>query len=297
VAGVDVHQHLWPPPFVEALSRRREPPFVDGDVLHLREGSYPAGLDAHTLPSRLAALDRAGLDTAVVSLQPTLGLQALAAEEREELERTWEDGALDIAAAAAGRVVPLSPRGPGAGFAGVSVGADALDDLDRLGPTLDALRGSGFLFVHPVAGSKRPDLPEWWAAVVEYTSQMQRAYLGWLALGQERWPDVTVVFAVLAGGGPVQLERLACRDAAAAVGRHPNLLFDTASYGPRALRLAIDSLGAEQLVFGTDVPVVDAGHAAAALAELGGETERLVRETTPARLLALAGSIVETDAS
>jgi predicted TIM-barrel fold metal-dependent hydrolase len=95
----------------------------------------------------------------------------------------------------------------------------------------------------------------------------------------------------------VQLERLASRDAAAAVGRHPNLLFDTASYGPRALRLAIDSLGAEQLVFGTDVPVVDAGHAAAALAELGGETERLVRETTPARLLALAGSIVETDAS
>jgi predicted TIM-barrel fold metal-dependent hydrolase len=286
MAGVDVHQHLWPTPFVEALSRRREPPFVDGDVLHLREASYPAGLDAHTLASRLTALDRAGLDRAVVSLQPTLGLQSLSADARDELERAWEEGALQMAASSSGRLVPLSPRTARAGFAGVSVGADALDDLESLGPTLDALRGSGFLFVHPVAGSGAPGLPGWWAAVVEYTSQMQRAYLGWLARGQERWPDVTIVFAVLAGGGPVQLERLACRSDSPEVVRHPNLFFDTASYGPRALRLAIDALGAEQLVFGTDVPVVDAAHAAAVLAELGGETERLVRETTPERLLA-----------
>ena len=42
--------------------------------------------------------------------------------------------------------------GPGQGFAGVSIGADELDDLSALRPTLEQLRGSGFLFVHPVAG-------------------------------------------------------------------------------------------------------------------------------------------------
>ena len=296
MTGIDVHQHLWPPPFVAALSRRREPPYVEGDVLHLREGTYRADLDAHRLESRLAVLDHAGIDTAVVSLQPTLGLQALPAEERDELERAWEEGALELAAAAAGRIVPLSPCRPRPGFAGVSVGADALDDLDGLEPTLDAVRGSGFLFIHPVAGSRPPDRPEWWPVVVDYTSQMQRAYLDWLARAQERWPDVTVVFAILAGGGPVQLERLGCRGGSPETGRYLNLFFDTASYGPRALRLAIDAVGAGQLVFGTDVPVVDSAHAAGALAELGGETARLVRETTPARLLALKGSILETDA-
>ena len=69
-------------------------------------------------------------------------------------------------------------------------------------------------------------------------------------------------------------------------GLHPNLFFDTASYGPRALRLCIEALGVEQLVFGTDAPVVDPAHAGQALGELGESVERLVREENPLRLLA-----------
>ena len=101
---------------------------------------------------------------------------------------------------------------------------------------------------------------------MDYTSQMQRAYLAWLAHGQARWPDVNVVFSILAGGGPIQLERLASRGVDVEAGLHPNLFFDTASYGPRALGLCIETLGVEQLVFGTDAPVVDPPHAAKALA-------------------------------
>ena len=69
----------------------------------------------------------------------------------------------------------------------------------------------GFLFVHPVAGSPPAEAPPWWPAVVDYTGQMQRAYFAWLADGLERWPGVNVVFTILAGGGPFQLERLGCR--------------------------------------------------------------------------------------
>ncbi len=284
MAGFDVHQHLWPPSFVEELSRRTSVPRLEGNVLHLPEGVYEIDLADHVLETRIALLDRSGIDTAVVSLQPTLGLELLEPAEAEQLEGIWEDGALELAAAAPGRIVPLAPGPPRAGFAGASVGADRLDDLDRLAPTLDALRGNGFLFVHPVAGAPTTSAPAWWPALVDYTSQMQRAYLAWLARAQERWPDVTVVFAILAGGGAIQHERLGSRDVGVRSLLHRNLFFDTASYGPRALRLCIDTLGAEQLVFGTDAPVVDPAHAARALEELGDSVERLVRLDNPCAL-------------
>jgi 6-methylsalicylate decarboxylase len=286
MASFDVHQHLWPPVFVEALRRRTAPPRLDGDELVLAEGTYPADLRSHELERRLGLLDRARIDVALVSLQPTLGLQSLEPAERAELEHAWEDGVLELAAAAGGRIRPLSPRLPRAGFAGASAGADTFDDLDALAPTIDALRGSGFLFVHPVAGSAPSEGRGWWPAVVDYTSQMQRAYFGWLAAGQARWPDVKVVFAILAGGAPVQLERLGCRADAPVEAAHENVFLDTSSYAQRAIRLCADALGAGQLVFGTDAPVVDPGVAARALAGCGEVLERLVREETPARLLA-----------
>jgi predicted TIM-barrel fold metal-dependent hydrolase len=284
MAGLDVHQHLWPPCFVEALTRRRTAPFLAGSVLHLTEGDYEVDLRQHELGTRLALLDRSGIDTAVVSLQPTLGLESLPPPEREQLEASWEEGVLELAARAGGRIVPLSPHFPREGFAGVSIGADRLGDLEGLAPTLDSLRASGLLFVHPVAGDPPRGAPPWWTAVVDYTSQMQRAYLSWLAGAQKRWPDVTVVFALLAGGAVVQHERLGSRGVDPASLRHPNLFFDTASYGPSALRLCIDAVGVDRLVFGTDAPVVDPAHAVGALAALGDAIERIVRVEAQRRL-------------
>ena len=231
-----------------------------------------------TLETRIALLDRAGIDTAVVSLQPTLGFDTLDAAEREHLELTWEDGILELAAAAPGRITPLASGRPRAGFAGVSVGADRLDDLDELAPVLDALRGSGFLFVHAASSPPPAAAPAWWPAVVDYTSQMQRAYFAWLAHAQERWPDVTVVFAILAGGAPVQLERLASRGVDVRSTLHRNVFLDTASYGRRALELCIETFGVEQLVFGSDAPVVDPSHAARALESFGESVTRLIRQ-------------------
>ncbi len=285
MAGIDVHQHLWPPSFVEALSVRKAPPLLEPGRMVLAEGAYPFDPSEHALESRLTLLDRAGLDRAVVSLQPTLGLERLDPAERDELESTWEEGVLAVARESGGRIVPLSPRLPRPGFAGASVGADAFDDLDRLVPVLEALRASGFLFVHPVAAAPPPGAPAWWAPVADYTGQMQRAFLAWLAGGGERWPEVRIVFAILAGGAPIQVERLGSRGIDVSFARRENVFFDTASYGPRALRLAIETVGAGQLLFGTDVPVVDPDHAATALAALGPELEHTVRVATPGGLL------------
>ena len=285
MAGVDVHQHLFPPAFCEALALRTTVPYLDGSTLHSPEGAFELDLRDHALESRIALLDRAEIDTAVVSLQPTLGHETLEAAEREHLEWTWEEGILELAAAVPGRLVPLAASKPRQGFAGVAVGAERLDDLEALSPVLDGLRGSGLLFVHPSAAAPVPAAPHWWAAVVDYTSQMQRAYFAWLAHAQERWPDVTVVFAILAGGGPVQLERLASRGVDVRSTLHRNVFFDTASYGRRALELCIETFGVEQLVFGSDAPIVDPSHASAALAGFGESVSRLIRQDNVIGLL------------
>ncbi len=285
MGAIDVHQHLWPRAFIEALAERRETPKLDGSMLVLPEGTYQVDLDDHLLERRLSQLDAAGIDTAVVSLQPTFGLEALPAEERARLERIWEDGVLELAAESRGRIVPLAASRPREGFAGVSVGADTFDDLDALAPVLDALGGSGFLFVHPVAGRPVPGAPRWWPALVDYTAQMQRAYFAWLAGGQSRWPDVRIVFAILAGGAPIQLERLASRGVDVRTVLYSNLFFDTSSYGRRALEVCVETFGVEQLVHGSDAPVIDPGVTLRAIRGFGESVEKLVTVDNPNRLL------------
>ena len=90
MASVDVHQHLWPDPFVQALTRRRHPPRLRGSTLELAgERAGEIDLEAHELGERLRLLDRSEIDVAVVSLQPTLGIDELPEEERSELVTAW----------------------------------------------------------------------------------------------------------------------------------------------------------------------------------------------------------------
>src|SRR3990172_1369631 len=104
---VDIHQHFWPQTLVEALSRRQRPPRLGGSTLELAgERETAIDLGAHDLDARLALLDRCGIDIAVVSLQPTLGIGELPEDEREELVAAYEDG---IPAPAADTPPPIPP--------------------------------------------------------------------------------------------------------------------------------------------------------------------------------------------
>ena len=206
MTSTDIHQHLWPPSFFSALARRSQPPRLRGRSLELADApAWPLDVPSHDLDRRLKLMDRFELDQAVVSLQPTLGVD-------RELMEIWEDGILELAAAAGGRVIPLAATEPRRGFAGLTVAGAELLDLDALAPRLDALAESGgWLFVHPGPAVTPPERPAWWPAIVDYTAEMQAAYVGWLAAGAARWPDLDVVFAILAGGAPIQLERMAAR--------------------------------------------------------------------------------------
>ena len=255
----DVHQHLWPEPLLAALSRRRTPPRLHGDVLELGcQGSFEVDLAAHDLQARLRDLDRDEIDVAIVSLPPTLEIELLAADEAEPLLDAYHDGILDVARQSEGRIRAFAAGRALDGFAGVTVAAGTLADLDGLSPLLTELtRRRGVLFVHPGPSVSPHGAPDWWGPVVGYTAQMQAAYAAWLSGGVQRWPELSVVFAILAGGGPIQLERLRSRGVDPGLTLRPNLYFETASYGPHAIELCLETFGVGQLLYGSDAPVIE----------------------------------------
>jgi 6-methylsalicylate decarboxylase len=278
----DFHQHLWPEPFIRALERRAEPPRLRGSRLELSvEGSFEVDLGLHELDERLALLDRYELDIAVVSLAPTMETDA-----HEELRAAYHDGISELADAASGRIVALGAGARPAGFAGACVSAEMFRaGVDPLLGELD--RAGGLLFVHPgVPSPAHAGAPSWWASVVDYTGQMQAAYATWRHRDAGRFPGVPIVFAILAGGAPIQLERLRSRDLEASNVPHENGFLDTSSYGRRALELCLSTLGASKLVFGSDAPVIDVGPTFTAVAGLGRAAARTITSDNPARILA-----------
>jgi hypothetical protein len=283
----DVHQHLWPEAFVAALSARTRPPRLAGRDLYLDgEPVWPLNLEVNELEARLALLDRWEIDRAVVSLQPTVGLGRLPADEADDLAGIWEAGILELAGASRGRIVPLAARTPAEGFAGLCLAASDLLDLDAIEPRLEALvRSGGFLFVHPSSGNAPAGAPDWWTAIVDYTAQMQAAYASWLAAGAARWPELDIVFAILAGGAPIQLERMAARGHDERGAMLPHVWFDTATYGRRAMDLVLSTFGFERMIFGSDIPVVDPGPGIEAVRSFGDAVATAVFSANPHQLL------------
>ena len=275
----DVHQHLWPEPLIAALRARAERPRLRADRLELPSGDWPVELEAHSPERRLAELDRDEIDVAVISCPPTLELD-------DELTEAYHDGVAELVAASDGRLRALASRSVRDGFSGACVAAADVVDLDGLAPLLDELeRRDSILFVHPGPAPVPAGAPGWWPAVVDYTAQMQAAYATWVARGSATWPELRVVFAILAGGAPFQLERLASRGVDTRGLLHPNVYFDTASYGHRALELTLATYGVGQLVYGSDSPVIDGTQTLKSVRDFGQAVADAVCRDNPARLL------------
>ena len=287
MATFDVHQHLWPERFIGALRSRTTPPLLTGDELVTSEGHFVVDLSAHEPETRIHALDRDGIDVAVLSLQPSLGVEALDPEESDELYELWADDVLGIVAAGGGRFLALAPARPRGGFVGVSLGASLLLDLDRASPILDAAAEDGSLvFVHPEAGSPPAEgRPSWWEWTIGYPNQMQAAYFSWLESGRRRWPTLRVVFAILAGGAPFQLERLTHQGVDVRSALDPNTFFDVATYGRRAMELLIETFGVHRLVYGSDTPVVDPRPTLDAVRGFGDSVAYVLQTETSTALL------------
>lgn len=283
---IDIHQHVWTTPLLDALAERRTLPFVRRDdgltVLH-SGGELPCVIDtvAESPARRDALLDADGLDRAVVAISSPIGIEALPRDGAAQLIAAHLDGVLALGGRfAAWGPVPLDAPDPAdvddvlaRGCIGVSLPACALagpDALDAVQPVLQRAQDHEVpLFVHP-GGTVQPGAaaartareaaltePLWWRALTDYVSHMQAAWLTFATYGRRELPQLRVVFAMLAGGGPLLSERLAVRGGPPVDLADPLTFYDVSGYGPRIVDAVARWVGDEQLVYGSDRPVVE----------------------------------------
>jgi hypothetical protein len=281
---IDVHQHLWSEPLVEALQARRELPFVRVEngltVLFLSgERPYVIDLSSEAPANRSELVELDGLDMALLCLSSPLGIEWLARSQAQPLLDAYHDGALDLderfgvwgALALDGADPDDVDRLLARGCVGISLPAGALASADaivELQPVLARLELlAAPLLVHPgsapavgvAGGCGAPSLsdPLWWPALTSYVAGMQSAWLAFLVSGRLRHPELRVIFSMLAGLAPLHNERLASRGGPCWALRDPLTFYDTSSYGSAAVAAIAEAVGAEQLLYGSDRPVVD----------------------------------------
>jgi len=277
---IDIHQHVWTEPLLDRLAGRDEPPFVrrsDGlTVLHCTaEPPYLIDVGAEAPERRGSLLKHDGLDLALVALSSPIGIEALPRDSAEALIDAHLEGVDQLPNGfAAWGPVALDGADPedvdrllGRGCVGISLPAGALagpDRLQLLHPLLDraAQRGAP-VFIHPGRAPRQRATPAefgeplWWRPLTDYVAQMQAAWLTFAALGRREHPELRVVFAMLAGGAPLLSERLASRGGPEPDLHDPNTYYETSSYGPAAVEMTARRVGARQLVYGSDRPVVE----------------------------------------
>ncbi len=281
---IDVHQHIWTEPLVEALAERGELPFVRHEhgltVLYLAgERPYVIDLASEDPAHRAELVARDGLDRALVCLSSPLGIEWLPRRQARALIDAYHEGALALddpfgvwGAIALDRADPDDvDRTLARGCVGLSLPAGALASVEAiasLSPILARLESLGApLFVHPgprlrvdaarYAAQASFDDPLWWPALTDYVACMQEAWLAFLVAGRTSHPRLRVVFSMLAGLAPLHAERLCSRGGPSPLSPDPLVFYEASSYGPAAVGAVADLVGSQQLLYGSDRPVVE----------------------------------------
>jgi 6-methylsalicylate decarboxylase len=287
--SVDVHQHLWPDPFLAALRERRTAPRLDRWVLHL-PGERPYAVDPadHDVDNRAALAAEDGDDLVLVSPSAALGLDRLPPAEAAELGEAWLEGALSLPAPFRAWAMASQPdglqRALDRGAIGLEIGADVLaGGLDRIEPLLDVLEASGRpLLVHPgpAGAADAPTRPAWWAPVVPYVAQLHAAWWAWAVDGRARHSRLPVCFVALAGLGPLHGERMRARGGASTPVDQLTFV-ETSSYGTQAVDAVVRALGIDVVCHGSDRP-----YATPSTPVLGDAAAHAIHTVNPGRLLA-----------
>ncbi len=262
---IDVHAHYYPRRYLEVIGRPGLPP------------AAAAALAGQDIAERLALLDRAGIDTQVLSVsqaQPYLPDSGAAAEAAKVANEEYiglcdaHRGRfltfaalplphIDHALAEIGRV---AATGPVVGFTvGCSVDGRQLDDpiFEPVFAELDRRRA--VVFLHPVGQESTPWLAghnlAWLVgAPFEDTAAALRLVLSGVP---GRYPGLKFIVPHLGGTIPFLLARISRKSAVEISSGLRAMYYDTVSGSAEALASASRVYGASQLLFGTDYPYCD----------------------------------------
>ena len=280
---IDVHTHFIPEFVIAdgALGVKAE----DGTLVHPEGFRYPAHPEFHDVAAKIAGMDAAGIDLAVLSLSPTMFFYEADAEEAVEFARKANDALAEMidgnerllgfahlplqdAAAAAAELDRCVGE---LGFRGAHIGTsyDGGKPLD--GPELEPLFAAADrhglpLVLHPYYVGSKPGLEDFY-----FTNSLGNLIDTTVAGARllhsdvlDRFPSVPIVLVHAGGFLPFQVGRL---DHAHAVRQEPRkfiadppstrldrLWMDTITHSDEALAFLQSRIGLERIVLGTDIP-------------------------------------------
>jgi aminocarboxymuconate-semialdehyde decarboxylase len=286
---IDVHNHFYPPEYLDALSAGRSVVRVttdaEGNPLLHYPGDYNVAVPGHRdIDYRQRVLEREGVTTQVLTLT-TPGTHVESAERAVELARLVNDAFARIVAERAPRFAALAtlplndPRAsvvelrraveelglPGAMLFS-NVNGVALAD-ERYWPLYEAADGLGaVLHIHPTSPVGVEAMTEYWLMPLvgfPFDTTLAAAKLVFSGVA-ERFPRIRWVLSHLGGAIPYLAERLdrgyrAFRECRAYIGKPPSeylktWYYDTVNFDTRALALAIEFAGARHVLAGSDYP-------------------------------------------
>lgn len=291
MSTVDVHNHFIPPSVI--ADARRGAGFdglhvetLDGreELVHRQGYHYPIDPAFFDVEKRLAAMDDAGTDVALVSIAPTLFMYWAAADEAVDFARQANDALASMAADSGGRLVGVATlpmqdtdaavaelrRAVGElGMRGAEIGPVVEDrplDDPSTRPVLATAAALGVpLVLHPYYVGDRAGLADFYLTnlvgnPLESTVSASRLIFSGVL---DDLPDLRLV--LMHGGGylPYQIGRLdhghrvrpecvGCRRAPSAY--LDRFWHDTVTHARKPLGFLVDLVGSTHVLFGTDFP-------------------------------------------
>ena len=286
---VDVHNHFYPPEYLDALrsggSVIRVTTDKEGNPLLHYPGDYNVAVRGHRdIDYRQEMLEREAVSTQVITLT-TPGTHVESPARATELARLVNDAFARIVADRAPRfralaTLPLNdPRAsvvelrraveelrlPGAMLFS-NVNGVALSD-ERFWPLYEAADGLGaVLHSHPTSPVGVEAMTEYWLMPLvgfPFDTTLAASKLVFSGVA-ERFPRIRWILSHLGGAIPYLAERLdrgyrAFRECRAHISRPPSeylktWYYDTVNFDTRALSLAIEFAGANHVLSGSDYP-------------------------------------------
>jgi aminocarboxymuconate-semialdehyde decarboxylase len=286
---VDVHNHYYPPQYLEALragtSKVRVTVDADGNPLLHYPGDYNIVVRGHRdIDYRERVLAELGVDTQVLTLT-TPGTHVESPATAARLASLVNDAFAAVVREKNGRFAALATLPLNDPAAAVSEFARATSQLGLRGAMLFsnvngvALADSRFwplyeladslgavLHIHPTNPVGVEAMTDYWLMPLVgflFDTTLAAAKLVFAGV-PERFPRIRWVLSHLGGAIPYLAERLdrgfhAFRECRAHIPRPPSeylksFYFDTVNFDPAALRLAISFAGADHILAGSDYP-------------------------------------------
>jgi aminocarboxymuconate-semialdehyde decarboxylase len=293
---VDVHAHVIPPSLVAAMRAGTAPDGIrieesDGTpwVVHRQGYRYPLLPGFHDTSARLADMDAAGIDIAVLSIAPPLFLYWMAREGAVDAARAINDAVAEMVAQQPSRFVGVSSlpmQDPAAaadelrravlelGMRGAQVGPNVegvpLDD-DSLRPVLETAVDLGVpLIIHPYYVGSSPGLDDFYLTNLQGNPWQTAVCASRLIFSGalDALPELDLV--LVHGGGHLlyQIGRLdhghRVRPESAIPLQAPSSYlrrfhYDSITHSPESTRWLIEQVGVDRVLFGTDMPFDMAG--------------------------------------